>query len=411
MVFVHLNALAIVAIFLNLACHTTGFTLQSLWPNALITSSTITPKIMIVGFYPDEQSVWEGIPEFDIFGQNITVPGLSSQFPQVHCTKEGDVCQMLAGEGEINAASSITAVAFSPLFDFRTTYFMIAGVAGINPEIAGIGSVTFAQFVTQPALQYEFDAREKPENYTTGYVPQGSQFPSQYPSELYGTECYEVNARLKSLAVGFAKTAQLNDTAAAARFRATYRGYAPYAAGTTEPGVYECDAATADVYVSGRLLSEAWQNYTHLITNGTGKYCTTLQEDSGVLEALLRADLAKRADFARAIVMRTGSDYDRQAPETSPIDNLYFGQDGYTPALNNIYLAGVKVVQGILMGWERTFKRGITPENYVGDILGSLGGRPDFGPGSIFTMDGESGTTQLMRKRGRGQLRGRRRPL
>lgn len=308
---------------------------------------------------------------------------------------------------EINAAASITAFTFSPLFDLRSTYFLISGIAGINPEIAGVGSVTFARYVTQPALQYELDAREKPANYSTGYVPEGSQSPSQYPSELYGTECYEVNNRLRTLAVGFAKTAKLNDTDAAARFRATYRGSA-YTAGTTKPGVYECDAATSDTFVSGRLLSEVWQNFTRLITNGTGKYCTTVQEDSSVLEAILRADLAKRADFARVIVMRTGSDYDRQAPETSAIDNLYFGQDGYTPALNNIYLAGVKVVQGILMGWERTFKRGVKPENYVGDILGSLGGRPNYGPGSIFSMEGESGIQKMRKRRG---VRGWTRPL
>jgi purine nucleoside permease len=280
----------------------------------------------------------------------------------------------------------------------RSTYFLLAGVAGINPEVAGVGSVAFARFVTQPDLQYEFDAREKPENYTTGYVPFGSTFPGVYPSEIYGTECYELNDNLKSLAVGFAKTAKLNDTQAAAAFRATYAGYAPYANGTLSPSVVECDAAIADVYVSGRLLSEAWQNYTSLITNGSGSYCTTAQEDSAVIEALMRGDRAGLTDFSRIILMRTGSDYDREAPETPATINLYYDQDGYTPALNNIYLAGVKVVQGIIAGWETTFKKGVKPDNYIGDILGSLGGTPDFGPGSIFS-GGSSKRARLTRRR------------
>ena len=71
---------------------------------------------------------------------------------------------------EINAASSITALTFSNLFDFTKTYFFIAGIAGINPKVATLGSVTFARYAVQVALQYEFDAREIPENFTTGWV-------------------------------------------------------------------------------------------------------------------------------------------------------------------------------------------------------------------------------------------------
>ena len=42
------------------------------------------------------------------------------------------------------------------------------------------------------------------------------------------------------------------------------------------------------------------------------------------------------------------------------------------------------MVEGILTEWESTFKKGIKATNYIGDIFGSLGGVPDFGPGSMF---------------------------
>jgi purine nucleoside permease len=279
---------------------------------------------------------------------------------------------------------SIASLVHSPLFNFRHTYWLVSGVAGINPEVAGVGSVTFARFIAQPSLQYEFDAREKPDNYTTGYVPQGSTFPSDYPTEIYGTECYELNEGLRDLALELASSARLSDTADAAAFRATYANVTAYAPGASGPIVVACDTATADTYVSGRLLSETWQNYTRLITNGTGRYCTTAQEDTAVAEAILRADLAGLADYSRLMVMRSGSDYDRQAPETPAAENLYYGQSGYTPALANLHLAGVKVVQSIITDWRRTFRDGIKAPNYVGDILGTLGGEPDYGPGSVF---------------------------
>ncbi len=69
---------------------------------------------------------------------------------------------------EINAATSMTALTFSPLFNLTHTYFLIAGIAGVNPKVATLGSVTFAKYAVQVALQYEFDAREIPDNFSTG---------------------------------------------------------------------------------------------------------------------------------------------------------------------------------------------------------------------------------------------------
>ena len=69
---------------------------------------------------------------------------------------------------EINAANSMNALTFSGLFDFTTTYFLIAGIAGVSPKVATLGSVTFAKYAVSVELQYEFDAREIPANFTTG---------------------------------------------------------------------------------------------------------------------------------------------------------------------------------------------------------------------------------------------------
>lgn len=40
---------------------------------------------------------------------------------------------------EINAASTITALTLSSLFDLKRTYFFIAGIAGVSPKVATIG--------------------------------------------------------------------------------------------------------------------------------------------------------------------------------------------------------------------------------------------------------------------------------
>ena len=117
------------------------------------------------------------------------------------------------------------------------------------------------------------------------------------------------------------------------------------------------------------------------MTNGSGNYCTTAQEDNATGEALLRAALLKLVDFSRVIVMRTASDFDRPYPGEAATTNLFWAEQGaFEPAIENIYNAGIYVVQGILDGWNSTFAKGMNASNYVGDIFGSLGGKPDFGP-------------------------------
>lgn len=55
----------------------------------------------------------------------------------------------------------------------------------------------------------------------------------------------------------------------------------------------------------------------------------------------------------------------------------------YKSAVDNVYLAGSTIATGILAGWSETFLHGIPSSNYVGDVWGTLGGTPDFGPGRI----------------------------
>ena len=274
----------------------------------------------------------------------------------------------------------------SPLFDLKKTYFMIAGIAGVDPKQGTLADVAFSKYAIQVALQYEFDAREIPANFSTGYVPQGATSPGEYPSSIYGTEVFEVNEALRDIAVGFAKTAKLNDSTDAVSYRALYgEGATIYKAATKKPSIITCDVATSDVFYSGTLLGEAFENTTTLFTNGSGVYCMTAQEDNATLEAMLRAAINKVVDFSRIIVMRTASNFDRPPSGVSDIDNLfYIDSGGFVPSIENLYLAGTPVVTGILKGWKSKFEAGIKPKNYIGDIFGTLGGTPDFGPGNVF---------------------------
>ncbi|CAD0088025.1 unnamed protein product [Aureobasidium vineae] len=367
----------------------------------------IKPKMMIISMFTPEAEIWYGIPEFNLLARNISLPGASPLFPHVHCTEDGDVCQVITGEAEINAAVTIASLVRSPRFDLTTSYFMIAGIAGINPEVATIASVTFARYAVQVALEHEFDPRDIPGNFSTGYIPLGATSPSEYPQNIYGTEVFEVNQDLQKIAANFARKATLNDSDAAIAYRKFYANDEIYAAGASPsgPSVVECDVATSDVYYSGRLLGEAFDNFTTLITNGTGNYCSTAQEDNATLEALLRAATEQLVDYSRIIVMRTASDFDRPFLGGSATYNLFESsvQGAFLPAVANIYLAGVKVVEGILDGWNSTFAQGVNATNYIGDIFGTLGGEPDFGLGAEVSGDIFSKREVLVKRNTKGR--------
>lgn len=203
----------------------------------------------------------------------MTVTGFSPLFPHTHCNANYTICQVTTGETEINAAATITALYLSPPFDLTKTYFLIGGIAGVNPYDGTTGTTAFARFAVQVALQYEFDAREIPANWTSGYFPLGAITPQGYPKPIYGTEVFELNVNLRDRAIALASNVTLNDSSTAMDYRSKY----DYAPANLPPRVIAGDSACSDVYYSGRLLGEAFGNFTTLITNGSGVYVTTAQ--------------------------------------------------------------------------------------------------------------------------------------
>lgn len=58
----------------------------------------IHPKVFIIDMFPPEGAAWYNIPEFNLLAKNISVPGISPIYPDVHCTADEEVCQIVTGE-------------------------------------------------------------------------------------------------------------------------------------------------------------------------------------------------------------------------------------------------------------------------------------------------------------------------
>ncbi|KAK1925972.1 purine nucleoside permease [Papiliotrema laurentii] len=321
----------------------------------------IAPKVMIISMFSPE-ALW---PAALGLTQNITLPGLSPLFPAVNCNDDGSICHFTTGEGEINAACTASAVLLSPDFDLTSTYLQligvsfIAGIAGINPYMGTTGSVGLARFAVQVALAYEIDSRQIPSNWTTGYFLQGSTEPGKRAGNIYGTEVFELNTNLRDQVRGYLDGVTLNDTEAAAAFRANY----DYAPANQPPQVFYGDVATSDVYFSGSLLDETFGNITQIWTNNTGVYALTAQEDNATFEAMVRAAKAGLMDFSRVVLMRTASDFDRAPANMGAVESFEAAQGGFTPAIKNILIAGTPIIEGILNDWDQVYANGVAPQD------------------------------------------------
>lgn len=348
-----------------------------------ILQSKLKPKVFIVAMFEPEEKAWTDNMNFS---HRFQIPGLSPLHPEVHCVEDYSVCQFATGEGEINAAASMTALLMSSQFDFTSTYWLLTGIGGGDPKQVTTGSITFAKYAVQVGLQYQIDSREilkSHPDWPTGYFSYGTKDPWSYPDSVYGTEVFELNEKLRDRALSIAGN-HVSEFSIGDEDNIALRKLYPEPANEL-PGVKACDVLTSDNYWTGEVLNDFFANYTEMITNGTATYCSAAQEENATLEAFIRFAKFHLVAFDRIIVMRSISNFvcPPAALKNEPLDFFYnYPKGGIDHSLENIFIAGYPIVEDILNNWGFYNGEEMKPENYIGDILGSLGGKPNFGKDS-----------------------------
>jgi purine nucleoside permease len=302
-------------------------------------------KVLIISMFGPEGQVW--IDKLKL-NQTVTVPGLSADYPDVHCNGD-DVCQVTTGMGHTNVAASITALIFSRKFDLTQSYFLIAGIAGIDPTQGTLASATWARYLIDYGIAWEIDAREKPADWPTGYLGINTKSPDEKPPLDYRTEVFQLNEDLLQKALALSKTATLEDSDTAAEYRANW----DIAPANEPPSVVQCDTAAGDTWWHGEVLEKRAQAWTKLLTDDLGTYCTTQQEDNASYEGLKRGAGAKLLDIERVAVLRTASNFDRPYPGQTAYDSLVTAiSGGFLPAIANLYNAGAPLIDDIVSHWD-----------------------------------------------------------
>jgi purine nucleoside permease len=298
------------------------------------------------GDAPGELQYWV---ERDHLDQVFPLP---AAYHDARMNSEGELA-IVTGQGTAHAAATIMALGLDPRFDLSHAYWLIAGIAGGDPEQASLGSAVWANWVVDGDLGYEIDAREMPTGWPTGILPLRKATPFEAPAVPLPGQVYHTNRGLMLWAYGLTKNIPLPDSDHLKEIRARFDG----AMAHNPPQILLGDEVSSSRYWHGKLM-DAWATrWMSYFTNGEGRFATTAMEDTGTLQSLQYLAKAGKIDWQRILVLRTVINYDQQARGTdaaTSLSNQRIGQYGaYLPSLESAYTVGHALTGELIKNWDK----------------------------------------------------------
>jgi purine nucleoside permease len=286
---------------------------------------------------------------------------LPQAYHNLRMNRDG-VLGMVTGVGTARAAASVMAVGLDPRFDLRHAYWLVAGIAGVDPADATLGSAAWATWVVDGDLAHEIDAREKPADWKTGYVPLRRSTPYEQPRIDTGSgEVYHLNPALVDWAFTLTKDIPLPDSDALRMARSQFVDM-PNA--NRPPFVLKGDQLASSTFWHGKLMDQWANDWVKYHTDGQGNFVTSAMEDTGTLQSLTWLAKAGRVDINRVLVLRTASNFDQPPPGVTAAESLAGTKiakySAYLPSLEAAWRVGNAVVAELVKNWS-TYRDKLPP--------------------------------------------------
>jgi purine nucleoside permease len=319
-------------------------------------------RVVVVTTFERGADTGDDPGEFQYWVERLPLPD-ALPFPQGYRHLRYDpasgVLGIVTGEGAERGAASIMALGSDPRFDLSKAYWVVAGIAGVDPQAASVGSAAWANWVVNADLGFEIDARDMPPSWSTGILPFERTTPYASPApdadSIHGQEAYQLDPGLVSWAYQLTAATPLPDDALLQQIRAPY---AHFPNARRPPFVLRGDSLCGDRYWVGAQMdawAERWVSYW---TAGRGTFVMTAEEDAGILQSLTFLAQAGRVDVHRVLVLRTASDYaapgdQGDAASLLASDASSHGESAYLESLEAAYRVGSPVVKELSAHWDR----------------------------------------------------------
>ena len=334
-------------LLLLLAFAPCAYAQQKPWPVKVVIVTTFEAGAD-TGDMPGEFQFWV---EREHLADTIDFPG---GIHPIRSTPDHSIIGIVTGTTLVNATASVMALGLDPRFDLSHAYWLMNGIAGVDPHVASIGSAAWAHYVIGDVSRY-IDPKDAPADWPYGFFPIGSKKPNELPpSQAFqtGFHAYELNPALVNWAFHLTQDVKLADTPQMQAVRATWTGF-PNA--QKPPFVLQGDTFASDYYWHGPTPTRYAEEWMKLWTGGKATFAMTEMEDAGVAEVIRRLDAMHRVDSQRLMVLRTGSNYCMPAPGHSSIESVNAAYSGYRPSLEAAYAVGNTVVQALLADWPKYY--------------------------------------------------------
>jgi purine nucleoside permease len=266
----------------------------------------------------------------------------------------------VTGEGPTRAAASIEALGNDPRFDLSHAYFLLAGIAGVDPRAGSIGGAFWALHVVDGDLAHEIDARDIPPGWKTGYVPLERAQPYEMPvpeaQSISGSSVFTLNPDLVRWAYDQSHAVVLPDNTKLQSIRARYTGFA---AGQKPAAVGIGDTLAAGTFWLGARMNAWAEDWVGYWTHGRGVFATTAEEDAGFMQALTFLAQVHKVDLNRVLVLRTASNFDMPPPGETAAQMLAAearpgNLSAFKESVDAAYAIGSPVVRSLAQNWATT---------------------------------------------------------
>jgi purine nucleoside permease len=315
----------------------------------------IEVKVVVVNMFEIGKDEGDTAGEFQLWKerQKLTQRFAFAHTHDLYFNPMTGVLGVVTGMGTTNSATAAMALGLDPRFDLSKAYWVIAGIAGIDPADASIGSAAWAEYLVDGDLAHEIDAREMPKDWVTGYFALDAKKPWDPQRPPSHGEVLRLNPALTEWAYQLTKNVKLDDNDSLKKERAKFVGY-PNA--QKPPFVLKGDNLAAMTFWHGKLLNEWAEKWVKYWTDSKGNFVTSAMEDTGTFQALTYLAPTGKVNKDRVMVLRTGSNFTIQPPGGDAAEHLLAENAGYSGLASSVeaaYRVGAVVVDEIVKNWPK----------------------------------------------------------
>ena len=312
-------------------------------------------KVVVVTMFEIGADTGDQAAEFQLWYERQK---LTQQLPFAHhhdlfLNPTTGVLGMVTGMGTANSATAVMELAMDPRFDLSHAYWLVAGISGVDPADASIGSAAWAEYLVDGDLAHEIDAREMPKDWPTGYFARNTRRPYDPKKPQPDGEVFRLNAALTEWAYQLTSNVKLDDSPALQKERAKFVGF-PNA--QKPPFVLKGDNLAGMTFWHGTILNEWANKWVAYWTDDKGNFVTSAMEDTGTFQALTYLHPTHKVDKNRVMVLRTASNYTTQPQGMGAAEHLLQENDGYAgldASVEAAYRVGSVVVDEIANNWAK----------------------------------------------------------